>query len=79
MDRYTRIVLTVIAAGIWGNLLTNLMDGGRGPIGVANAQAPAAPGRVIIVGVQTRPNEQPLNVVDVYARSANSAATGTHQ
>jgi hypothetical protein len=72
MDRYTRIVLTLIAVGIWGILLMNLADSGRGPIGVANAQVQAAPTKVIIVGVQSG---DVLNVVDVYARSTNSAAS----
>ena len=73
MDRYTKVVLTLIALGIWGNLLNNLSDGGRGPIGAAYAQS-TTPTRVVIVGVQTSPNEPPLSVVDTYARTASQAA-----
>ena len=53
MDRYTKLVLTLIAIGVWGNLLTNLAGSGGGPIGVAHAQADA-PTKVVIVG-QTAP------------------------
>jgi len=73
MDRYTKIVLTLIAIGIWGNLLANY-DGGRGMIGAANAQATGQPTKVIIVGVQASANDAPLNVVDVFARQVMLAA-----
>lgn len=70
MDRYTKVVLTFIAVGIWASLLMNLADSGRGPIGVANAQVPGAPTKVVIVGVQSG---DVLNVVDVYARQTSAA------
>lgn len=73
MDRYTKVVLTLIALGIWGSLLMNMAESGRGPISTAFAQS-TAPTRVVIVGVQTSPNETPLNVVDVYAKTASQAA-----
>ena len=49
MDKYTKVVLTLIAFALWANLLVGMSPPGRGIIRDANAQG--LPTRVVIVGV----------------------------
>lgn len=65
MDRYTKIVLTLIAFALWANLFVSLSPPGRGLIRDANAQQIS---RVVIAGsdvplqVITSPNAMPQPV-----------------
>ena len=65
MDRYTKIVLTLIAFALWANLFVSLSPPGRGLIRDANAQGIT---RVVIAGsdvplqVSTSPNAMPQPV-----------------
>ena len=50
MDKYTKVVLTLIALALWANLAVSLTPPGRGLIRDANAQG--APQRVTIASVE---------------------------
>lgn len=54
MDKYTKVVLTLIAFALWANLLVSLAPAGRGLIRNANAYSVGTmPTPVVIVGVDT--------------------------
>lgn len=56
MDRYTKIVLTLIAFALWANLFVSLSPPGRGLIRDANAQGIT---RVVVVGAEAPIPVQP--------------------
>jgi hypothetical protein len=70
MDKYTKVVLTLIAFALWANLFVSLSPPGRGLISDAHAQGL---NYVVIRGIQLDPTLGPNQVLPVAVRPSDPA------
>lgn len=70
MDKYTKVVLTLIAFALWANLFVSLSPPGRGLISEAHAQSLSY---VVIKGIQLDPTWGPSQVLPVAVRPSDPA------